>query len=126
MQAMAAQVAGAERGAPLDTKPWHELQNWLDNNGEHQVVIPYAEELARAIPPVAVRLRRDFGAVLRLIKTHAILHQCQRGRDEQGRIVATMKDYADRAHLPMVRAPLHPADRRQAAAVLSRCLSAGI
>jgi hypothetical protein len=94
MQAMAAIVAGAEKGAPLDLKPWHELQNWLDNNGEHQVVIPYAEELARAIPPVAVRLRRDFGAVLGLIKTHAILHQCQRGRDEQGRIVATMEDYA--------------------------------
>jgi hypothetical protein len=56
--------------------------------------VPYAGELAAAIPPVAVRLRRDFGALLNLIRAHAILHQASRERDADGRIVATLEDYA--------------------------------
>jgi hypothetical protein len=43
---------------------------------------------------VAVRLRRDFGAVLNLIQTHAILHQASREKDEEGHIVAALDDYA--------------------------------
>jgi hypothetical protein len=46
------------------------------------------------IPPVAVRLRRDFGALLNLIRAHAILHQASRERTDDGRIVATLEDYA--------------------------------
>jgi hypothetical protein len=45
------------------------------------------------VPPVAVRLRRDFGAVLSLIRAHAILHQLNRRRDAQGHIIATLDDY---------------------------------
>jgi MarR family protein len=41
-----------------------------------------------------VRLRRDFGAVLNLVKAHAILHQASREKDSDGRIVATLDDYA--------------------------------
>lgn len=40
-----------------------------------------------------MRLRRDFGAVLNLIRTHAILHQASRERDGDDRIVATLEDY---------------------------------
>jgi hypothetical protein len=94
IQAIAAQAVGAEKEAPLDPTPWHELQTWLNKSGEYRVVIPYAGGIASAIPPVAVRLRRDIGALISLIQTHAILHQCQRSRDEQGRIVATPDDYA--------------------------------
>jgi hypothetical protein len=43
---------------------------------------------------VAVRLRRDFKAVLTLVRTHALLHQASRERDAQGHIVATLDDYA--------------------------------
>ena len=46
------------------------------------------------MPPVAVRLRRDFGKVLNLIRAHALLHQATRERDGQGRIVASLNDYA--------------------------------
>jgi hypothetical protein len=46
------------------------------------------------VPPTAVRLRRDFGALLNLIRAHALLHQQTRARDEQGRVVATLDDYA--------------------------------
>ena len=42
----------------------------------------------------AVRLRRDFSVILSLIKAHAILHQATRGRDAEGRVVATLEDYA--------------------------------
>jgi hypothetical protein len=44
---------------------------------------------------VAVRLRRDFGALLNLIRAPALLHQATRDRDAEGRIVATIEeDYA--------------------------------
>ena len=52
-----------------------------------------AQSLAEAIPPVAVRLRRDFGQLLGLIRSHAILHQATRDRDAAGRIIATLEDY---------------------------------
>jgi len=62
--------------------------------GEHRVVISYAAVLAEHIPPLAVRLRRDFGQILTLIRAHALLHQASRGRDSQGRIAANLDDYA--------------------------------
>ena len=45
------------------------------------------------MPPLAVRLRRDFKTVLMLIRAHALLHQATRLRDESGRVVATLDDY---------------------------------
>ena len=46
------------------------------------------------MPPVAVRLRRDFRLLLTLIQALALLHRERRDRDDQGRIVATLGDYA--------------------------------
>ena len=77
----------------VDLRPWRTLQQWL-TLAELRVVVPYAMELAQKIPPVAVRLRRDFPAILSLISAHAILHQATRERDQQGRIIATVEDYA--------------------------------
>jgi hypothetical protein len=90
---MAALAEGAgEAGSNFE--PWHALQVWLEG-AEHRVLIPYARKLAELIPPVAVRLRRDFGALLNLIRAHAVLHQASRERDAQGRIIATIEeDYA--------------------------------
>ncbi len=56
--------------------------------------IPYLVTLAEAIPPVAVRLRRDFPAVASLVRAHALLHRATRETDETGAIVATIGDYA--------------------------------
>jgi hypothetical protein len=90
---MAALAEEAGEVAP-DLAKWHALQTWLES-AEHRVTVPYAGKLAEQIPPVAVRLRRDFGAVLNLIRAHALLHQASRERDAEGRIVATMEgDYA--------------------------------
>lgn len=76
-----------------DRGPWLALQTWLET-AEHRVTVPYARALAGMVPPVAVRLRRDFGAVLNLIRAHAVLHQAGRERDDRGRIAATPDDYA--------------------------------
>ena len=77
-----------------DREEWIALQEWLEG-ATQRVTIPYARELAKLIPPVAVRLRRDFSAILNLIRAHALLHQHTREIDEEGRVVATVEeDYA--------------------------------
>lgn len=87
----------AQARPPADVRDlqaeWQALQGWLET-ADHDVVIPYAETLAGLIPPVAVRLRRDFPTLLALIKAHTVLHQVTRERDSDGRIVATIDDYA--------------------------------
>jgi hypothetical protein len=91
-QILLALANGGRRKEP-DREEWHALQTWLAA-ADHQVEIPYAVRLAEMMPPVATRLRRDFGAILTLIRTHAILHQATRGRTADGRIIATADDYA--------------------------------
>ncbi len=90
IMASLAREAGA---TPPDFASWHALQEWLAA-AEHRATISYSGALAETVPPVAVRLRRDFGAVLNLIRAHAILHQASRERDGDGRIIATLEDYA--------------------------------
>ena len=77
----------------FDPAPWHALQVWLEH-GPQVVAIPFAGALAEHIPPIAVRLRRDFRAVLNLIRAHALLHRATRHTDEDGQIIATVEDYA--------------------------------
>jgi hypothetical protein len=77
---------------PIDPG-WLDFQTWLET-AEHRVFVPYAKALMAAIPPVAVRLRRDARAIMSLIQSHAILHQATRDRDDEGRIVAELEDYA--------------------------------
>jgi hypothetical protein len=83
---------GDTNGDSTSLEVWRALQEWL-TFARRRVVIPYATALASLVPPVAVRLRRDFTAILNLIKAHAILHQATRERDESGRIIATIADY---------------------------------
>ena len=86
-------LALSEEEEEVDLSEWKTLQSWIDLS-EHRVVIPYAKELANLIPPLAVRLRRDFTQVLNLIRSHAVLHQANRKRDPKGKIVAEIADYA--------------------------------
>jgi hypothetical protein len=83
---------GNDSAASLELDNWRALQEWIAL-ANHRVVIPYATALAELIPPVAVRLRRDFKAILHLIKAHAILHQATRDRDAEDRIIAKLADY---------------------------------
>jgi hypothetical protein len=77
-----------------DFEPWVALQRWLELAGERRVVIPFARNLANMISATAVRMRRDFSQLLTVIQVNALLHQLQRERDIQGRIIATLDDYA--------------------------------
>jgi hypothetical protein len=79
--------------AAAGLEQWQAFQRWLAL-GERRVVIPYAPAIAALIPPLAVRLRRDFTTLISLIKAHALLHRNNRTVDKDGRIVATVADYA--------------------------------
>lgn len=95
-QTRAVMRAIARRDAPQtgdDRQQWLALQIWLEG-AEHRVVVPFGEQLADLVPPVAVRLRRDFKAVMILVTAHALLHQASRKCDAHGRVVATLDDYA--------------------------------
>jgi hypothetical protein len=81
-------IAGTQAHLP-DLAPWLALQRWIEHS-EHRVVTPYGQELAEHIPPLAVRLRRDVGQLLALIRAHAILHQASRQRDAEQGILATL------------------------------------
>jgi hypothetical protein len=82
--------AQARRMAP-DLDAWHALQTYLALS-QNDVTIGFAEMLAQAIPPAAVRLRRDFPTLLALIEAHALLHQMQRSRTEGGAVIATIEE----------------------------------
>jgi len=69
------------------------FQTWIEKYGCHDVVIPFAKELAELTHTNAVRMRRDFTAVINLIKTVAILYQNKREKDDNGRIIAIISDY---------------------------------
>jgi hypothetical protein len=77
---------------------WIEFQTWLATQS-NMVSVPFADALADLVPPAAIRLRRDFGAMLTLVRTHALLQQANRDRDAEGRIVADYNDYAAVAEL---------------------------
>jgi hypothetical protein len=92
-QTLAVFKALANGGTRIDLSRWKALQAWLATEPS-EVVIPYALALAEAVPPVALRLRRDFKTVLTLIRAHALLHQASRRKDIEGRLVAEVADYA--------------------------------
>jgi hypothetical protein len=75
-----------------DLAIWHDLQRWIAL-GPNDAVVPFAPQIARGIKPLMVRFRRDVGALFGFIKASALLHQAQRQRDAQGRVVATIADY---------------------------------
>jgi hypothetical protein len=85
-------AAAGEKQPEVDLAPWHALHEWV-RLAEHRVVIPWGRELAAAVPPAAIRLRRDFPVILALIQMHAILHQCNRERTPAGEILADADDY---------------------------------
>ncbi|MGI8853620.1 MAG: hypothetical protein ACR2GC_10105 [Methyloceanibacter sp.] len=90
-----AQIEGLNLGGNDSNKDsWQDFQRWL-RGGECRVVVPFAPELSEKIPAASVRLRRDFGQILRAIKAHALLHREHRERDADGQIVADIEnDYA--------------------------------
>jgi hypothetical protein len=89
---LAAHAAGAVV-AQADLAVWHDLQRWI-GLGPNDAVISFAQQIAAKITPLMVRFRRDVGSLFSFIKASALLHQAQRQVDAQGRVVATVADYA--------------------------------
>jgi hypothetical protein len=92
MAGLADRAAGNIVASP-DLAVWHDLQRWIAL-GPNDAVIPFARQITDEIEPAMVRFRRDTGSLLSFIKASAILHQAQRQVDPQGRVVATVADYA--------------------------------
>ena len=78
-----------ESPAPEDTTPLLDAQRLLDPLA---VMIPFAERLT--FPARTTHDRRNQLKLLSLVAAHALLYQHQRDRDSQGRLVATVEDYA--------------------------------
>jgi hypothetical protein len=122
-------ILAAEKAAVFDYAPWQAFQEWLAT-GARSVAVPYASWLADRIPPVAVRLRRDFGVLLSLIRAHALLHRGTRDKDAQGRIVASTADYSavyrlvENLFAEGVEATV-PATVRETVEAVRECLAAG-
>jgi hypothetical protein len=91
MAGIAYHVSGAAIATP-DLAMWHDLQRWI-TLGPNDAVIPFARQITDGIKPLMVRFRRDVGALLTFIKASALLHQAQRQKDDQGRVIATIADY---------------------------------
>jgi hypothetical protein len=83
-----------ENGGTIEWQAWHNLQAWIAEHGETRVLVPFVKALAELMPTGATRLRRDFVALLCLVRAHAILYQARRERGPDGRIVATIDDYS--------------------------------
>lgn len=94
-QTRAVMLGAADDISPPPDQPedWIAYQRWLAASANRRAAIPFARCIAAQIPPVAVRLRRDWNTIRALIKTHAIMHQRNRQTDDRGRVIATVDDY---------------------------------
>jgi hypothetical protein len=86
-------AAARDEPTGVDLEPFHALQRFVAS-GQTRVSLPFTECLAMETDVHAVRMRRDFPAVLALTRAHALLHQESRERDSSGSIVADRDDYA--------------------------------
>src|SRR5215216_396471 len=84
-RAILAALADEDRRDEVDRAPWHALQQWIAASGA-RVAVPFVPALVSLIPPVAVRLRRDFKLLLNLVRAHTLLQQASRERDRDGRV----------------------------------------
>ena len=71
--------------AEADRSAWHALYRWHRLAGPYRVRVPFAPRVSRAIPPAAVRLRRDVSVLWTLVAAHAALHRLTRETDREGR-----------------------------------------
>jgi hypothetical protein len=82
----------ANNGATTDAiiQRHHALQRMLK---PYPVVIPYAPQLSKYLPDNKPEARRVLPQILGVITTVTLLHQIQREKDKQGRLVSTEADY---------------------------------
>ena len=126
MQAAAQRYSIDEK--TIDTKAIVDRHREFQSSLEHcDIRIPFADVLAEKMPAAKIEARRIIGQVFGVIETIALLQQFQRERDEQGRLIATVDDYAVARGLLL--GPLHAAiglgDKYKEAEALQRKLPKG-
>ncbi|MFQ5788217.1 MAG: hypothetical protein ACE5H1_09585 [Thermodesulfobacteriota bacterium] len=57
----------------------------------YDVIVPFATKIAKRFPTDLIRVRRDFPAVISIIRSHALLHQKQR-IIKDGKLIADSRD----------------------------------
>jgi hypothetical protein len=72
---------------------WIAFHRWLELSGPFDVMIPFLSAFVACLQPGPVRQRRHNRAVIAATSVSAILHNAQRQRDAQGRIIAEIGDY---------------------------------
>ena len=82
-------AAAGRNGHEVPVELWRDAQQVLE---ALEVLVPYAERLD--YPARTTKDRRDNQKLLTLIQAHALLHQRSRERDGEGRLLATVADYA--------------------------------
>ncbi|MDB4304104.1 hypothetical protein N9934_04885 [Desulfosarcina sp.] len=89
--------AASGNSIAVDERIIRAYQHYHDSLISAGVVIPYAGGIASFVSrngSLPISARRSFKRVLSGIKTITLLHQKQRSRDEQGRFLADILDYA--------------------------------
>jgi hypothetical protein len=95
LTATARRAAGeVEVAVELVVERHRAIQRVLAADGPLDVAIPFAEAIARSIPPDRAEARRAFPLFLGMIRASAVLHRLQRTSQADGKIVATVGDYA--------------------------------
>jgi hypothetical protein len=102
-------LAEKERGvADADREKWLDYQRWLEIDAPYEVVLPFRGAILEAFQrywakkkgrnerlDLKLRIRRDIHGFLTAVETSAVLHKARRDIDSEGRIVATLDDYAN-------------------------------
>jgi hypothetical protein len=93
------QTAGAAVGIEdlVDENTLKAYQHYHDTLISAEVIIPFANDIAVSVSQkgsLPISARRSFKRVLSAIKTMTLLYQKQRSRDDQGRIISEISDYA--------------------------------
>jgi hypothetical protein len=98
LERLAAEAAASAsgRGAARVVQLHYAMQRLLR---PREVLVPFAERLARLIPDTRIEARRAFPHLLGAIQANALLHQFQRELDAQGRVLAAQDDYQVAARL---------------------------
>ena len=83
------------QGAPEPDRGVLAFHAYLQAQAPWDVLVPYADVLARLIgkSAAAPRINRDFSRLLSLIKAAALLRHQHRPRNQKGRLVAALEDY---------------------------------
>lgn len=94
--ALKTQAALELRSAPPADQALIAYQALLQDTAPLDVVVPFADELASYLgrQPASSRVTRDFARLRALIKAVTALRFAQRRRDEKGRLMAEIEDYA--------------------------------